>query len=230
MTGKYEKGILFGVGVGPGDPELITVKALRILAYCDVVGIPGKEPSQSVAYRIAAAAYPEICGKEKLMLETPMTKDYNLLNRNYDELASRAEEELNRGKNVAILTLGDPTIYSTCIYIIRRAAAHGYRTQLVSGVPSFCAVAAKLGDSLADRDTQIHIIPASYGTEEALALPGTKILMKAGKTIHEAKCAVLEGGFEASLAVNCGMPGEQIYEDAADAPDDAGYYSMLIVR
>ena len=90
MTGKYEKGLLFGVGVGPGDPELITVKALRILAYCDVVGIPGKEPSQSVAYRIAAAAYPEICGKEKLMLETPMTKDYNLLNRNYDELASHA--------------------------------------------------------------------------------------------------------------------------------------------
>ena len=90
-------------------------------------------------------------------------------------------EVLDAGKDAAFLTLGDPTVYATSMYIHQRIAGMGYRTSIVSGVPSFCAAAAKLGVSLGEKQEQIHIIPASYDVEAAMQLPGTKILMKAGK-------------------------------------------------
>ena len=90
-------------------------------------------------------------------------------------------EVLDAGKDAAFLTLGDPTVYATSMYIHQRIAGMGYRTSIVSGVPSFCAAAAKLDVSLGEKQEQIHIIPASYDVEAAMQLPGTKILMKAGK-------------------------------------------------
>ncbi|MFR5732658.1 MAG: SAM-dependent methyltransferase [Clostridium sp.] len=81
--------------------------------------------------------------------------------------------------DVACLTLGDPTIYSTYIYIHRLVKARGYDAKIINGIPSFCAVSARLEDSLADRSEQIHIIPSTYGVEDALNLSGTKVLMKA---------------------------------------------------
>ena len=91
----------------------------------------------------------------------------------------RIIEKLDQGKDVACLTLGDPTIYSTYIYIHRIVRTRGFAAQIINGIPSFCAVSARLEDSLVDRSEQLHIIPSTYGVEEALKYPGTKVFMKA---------------------------------------------------
>ena len=90
MAGK-----LYGIGVGPGDPELMTIKALKTMKACDVIAIPGKNPSESVAYRIAEGAYPEINEKEQLLITTPMTKDLKVLNDAYKKGAEAIEKLLD---------------------------------------------------------------------------------------------------------------------------------------
>ena len=148
-----------------------------------------------------------------------MTKDRQILDRNYENAAGRIIEELEKGKDVAYLTLGDPTIYSTYMYIHRIVKAKGYETTIISGIPSFCAAAARLDDSLVDRAEELHVIPSSYGIEAALNYSGTKILMKSASGISEVK-----------MIENCGMPEERIYERIEDVPEQAGYYSLLIVK
>lgn len=225
MAGK-----LYGIGVGPGDPELITLKALRLMKECEVIGIPGKDPSESVAYKIAEGAYPEIGEKELLFLTTPMTKDMKVLKAGYAEAAKKVEAALSQGKNVALLTLGDPTIYSTYIYVQRNVVADGYEAEIISGIPSFCAVSAKFGDSLVDRKDPLHVIPASYQIEDALKLPGTKVLMKAASKLGEVKQILKESGCNAVMIENCGMPDERIYRSTEEIPEVGSYYSLTIVK
>ena len=117
------KGKLYGIGVGPGDPELLTLKALRLLKECPVIGIPGKNPSESVAFNIAKGACPEIERKQLLLLETPMTKDRDVLDEGYDKAAEQIIECLDQGKDVVVVTLGDSTVYSTYIYMMSNVAA-----------------------------------------------------------------------------------------------------------
>lgn len=224
------KGKLFGIGVGPGDPEYITLKALRLMKACPVIGMPGKDPAESVAYKIAQGAYPEITEKELLMVETPMTKDKDILEAGYQNAAKQIEACLEAGKDVAMLTLGDPTVYSTYIYMQKLVAQAGYETEIISGVPSFCAVAAKFGDSLVEREEQLHVIPASYQIEEALKLPGTKVLMKAASKLHEVKATLIENGNKAVMIENCGMPDERIYHSVEEIPEKGSYYSLTIVK
>lgn len=138
------KGRLFGVGVGPGDPELMTYKAVRIIKECQVLAVPARGRKHAVSYRIAAEMIENMEEKEFLDLDTPMTKDRQILDRNYENAAGRIIEELEKGKDVAYLTLGDPTIYSTYMYIHRIVKAKGYETTIISGIPSFCAAAAKM--------------------------------------------------------------------------------------
>ena len=82
---------------------------------------------------------------------------------------------------MVFITLGDPTVYSTCMYIHKRIRKQGYETRIVPGVPSFCAAAARLDQSLVENQEELHIIPASYEIEEGLKMAGTKVLMKAGR-------------------------------------------------
>lgn len=226
------KGRLFGVGVGPGDPELMTYKAVRTIEGCPVIAVPASGRECSVSYRIAAGIVENIEDKEFLDLETPMTKDRQILDQNYEKAAQRIIEKLEEGKDVAYLTLGDPTIYSTYIYIHRIVKAKGYETGIISGIPSFCAAAARLNDSLVDRAEELHVIPSSYAIEEALNYPGTKILMKSASRLAEVKRALKEkgGNVNVKMIENCGMPDERIYERIEDVPERAGYYSLLIVK
>ncbi len=225
MAGK-----LYGIGVGPGDPELITLKALRLMKECDVIAVPGKNPAESVAYKIARGAYPEIEEKEKLLVATPMTKDVNVLKEGYALSAKAIEGLLDEDRDVGLLTLGDPTIYSTYIYIQRNVVADGYEAEIINGIPSFCAVSAKFGDSLVDRDEPLHVVPASYQIEDSLRLSGTKVLMKAGSKLSEVKQLLKENGCSALMIENCGMRDERIYRSAEEMPDAGSYYSLAIVK
>ena len=156
------KGRLFGVGVGPGDPELMTYKAVRTIEKCPVIAVPAKGREHAVSYRIAAGMVDNMEEKEYLDLDTPMTKDRQILNQNYEKAAKRIIEELEKGKDVAYLTLGDPTIYSTYMYIQRIIKEKGYETSIINGIPSFCAAASKLNESLADRADELQLRATSH--------------------------------------------------------------------
>ena len=226
MTGK-----LTGIGIGPGDPELMTLKAVRCIEDSDIVAIPGEAVEESIAYKIALGAVPALIEKEVVPIAMPMTKDPLVLAENHDRGRDRIEEYLDQGKNVSFLTLGDPTVYSTYMYVHKRVKEDGYETEIISGIPSFCAVAARFGISLGEKADEIHIIPASYQIEEALTLPGTKILMKAGRNLARVKEILLKiQNTDVYMIENCGMEEEHMYNGAENMPDDAGYYTLLIVK
>lgn len=223
-------GCFYGIGVGPGDPELITLKAVRLLKESDVIAIPQEDKESCVSYRIARAAVPEIEHKEYLCLSMPMTKDRGILTKSHDAAAELLAERLKAGENVAFLTLGDAAVYSTYLYIHKRIRDMGYRTEIVSGIPSFCAVAALLDTPLVNGSEELHIIPASYQIEEALKLSGVRVLMKAGRQMESVKALLRQGHYDVRMVENCGMNGERIYNCLEEIPDSPGYYSLIIVR
>ena len=180
-------GILFGTGIGPGDPELMTLKAVRLIRENDTIAVPGEKPEESIAYQIAVQAVPEMAEKELVAIPMPMTKNAKELEENHRRGAEKIEELLDAGKNVVFLTLGDPTVYSTYLYVHRRVLEDGYDARIVSGVTSFCAAAASLSEGLVENSEELHVIPASYQIEDALEFSGTKVLMKARRVLRKKK-------------------------------------------
>ena len=224
------KGILYGVGIGPGDPELLTLKAVLLIRENEVIALPGADPRETVAYKISVQAVPGLKDKTLLPLSMPMTKDQRILDDNYDQAAETVRGYLEKGQNVIFLTLGDPTVYSTYMYVHQRILKLGYEAEIVSGITSFCAVAARMNMSLAERSEPLHVIPASYQIQESLKLPGTKVLMKAGKQMEKVREQVKDLGNRAVMIENCGMPDERIYASGDKIPASAGYYSLIIVK
>ena len=159
-----------------------------------------------------------------------MTKDPEKLEASHDTGAELIREKLDTGKNVVFLTLGDPTVYSTYLYIHKRIVSMGYETEIVSGIPSFCAVAARLNTGLVEKAEPLHVIPASYQIEDALKLSGTKVLMKAGKKMKKVKEQLLGMQAEGMMIENCGMPDEKIYRNIEEIPETAGYYSLITIK
>lgn len=223
------QGTFYGIGVGPGDPELMTVKAVKTIRSCDVIAIPHRNKEECAAYRIARQAVEELEDRECLCLPMPMTKDQDILEASHSEAARLTASLLDRGKNVAFLTLGDSTIYSTCLYLVERLENAGYRTELVNGIPSFCAAAARLHMPLVNGAQELHIIPATYQVESGLKLPGIRVLMKTGRNMAKVKEQLRAGGFQVSMVENCGMDGERVCRTLEEIPDEAGYYSLMIV-
>lgn len=223
-------GILYGLGIGPGDPELLTLKAVRLIQENEVIALPGKNPRETVAYRIAVQAVPQLAQKELISVEMPMTKDMQRLEESHQEAARQLEAYLRQGKNVVFLTLGDPTVYSTYLYVHSRLLKKGYQAEIISGITSFCAVAARLNTGLVEKAEELHVIPASYQIQEALDMPGTKVLMKAGRQMAKVKELLTKRGLEAMMVENCGMENEKVYRSLEEIPDDAGYYSLIIVK
>ena len=220
-------GTLYGLGVGPGDPELMTLKAIRILTEQDYVAVPSEKPLESVAYQIALTAYPKLEEKEIISLSMPMSHNRDELNQYHQRAAEKIESYLRLGKSIVFLTLGDPTVYSTFGYVEKIVASHGFPTQFVSGVPSFCAAAAKLNLPLSLWNEGIHIIPGIH-TINTLPETGTCIIMKSGKNLPLVKDMLKTTGRDAFMVENCGMKNEQIYEHLDDFPDSSGYFSLII--
>ncbi len=230
------KGKFYGVGVGPGDPELLTVKALKALEHCPVWAVPKTRQGNSLALEIINKAL-KTEGKEILFLDFLMTRDKEKLEENHEKNAAEIAAFLEQGKDVAMANIGDVSIYSTFSYIHEKVAASGYATEVVPGIPSFCAAAAKLKVSLTEMGKPLHIIPAGEdGLAENLALAGTRVLMKSGKELPRVKKALKEAGLwqKAAMAVNCGLPGEKLYpcleEEEMDEAGGAGYFSVILVK
>lgn len=223
-------GILYGVGVGPGDPELMTLKAVRLIKENKVIALPGSNPKETVAYQIAVAAVPELAEKELLPIYMPMTHDKEEQKRCHRKGAYLVEEYLQYGQNVVFLTLGDSTVYSTFTYIQQIAQEDGFQTELVSGIPSFCAAAARMNMPLAIWKEQIHIFPAVHNLSETLPDSGTCVLMKSGSKMNQVKEILKKSGRDAVMIENCGTDKEQVYFHVDEIPDSAGYYSLIISK
>ena len=230
---EVKKGILYGVGVGPGDPELLTMKAVRLLQRCPVIAAPRTKSGETLALDIVRQALP-LDGKTILPLYFSMERDKALIRAAHERAVDAIQAHLDAGEDVAMLNLGDVSIYATYSYLMEILRAQGYETVMVPGVPSFCAVAARLGISLTEMDTPLHIAPGSMDLDEVLDQPGTKVLMKSGRQLP----AVLEaletrGKLGTSMLVqNCGLPGEDVCADLSQSRPEGrhGYFSTIIVK
>ncbi|MCR5147645.1 MAG: precorrin-2 C(20)-methyltransferase [Eubacterium sp.] len=217
------KGILYAVGVGPGDPDLLTVKAIKTISMADVIACPAKGSEPGAAYQIARQAYPSIYEKERMLLSFPM-KTENLVTA-HQEAADQILDRLKSGKNVAFLTLGDPEFYSTFYYIADKIKEQGYDVEIINGITSFSAVGAKLQLPIA-----LGSEPVMITTGEYTQFAGTVIILKAGGHLKEIKNEVLESGKTAYMVENCGMPDEKVYYSIQDMPDEAGYFTIVVVK
>jgi len=225
-----KKGILYGVGVGPGDPELLTFKAVHALGESDVIAVPRSGGAEHVALQIVDRYI-----KWKLILycDMPMTRDKKTREEYHDKAADDICGLLDLGKKVAFITIGDPSIYSTYWYVHGRVAARGYETQIIPGVPSFCAAAAIAGQPLCQDKDLLHIIPASYSQSYTKApLAGGKVLMKTGRGFLNVREWLRKHGEldRAVLVERCGMEGERIVTDLDQLDEPSGYFSIILVR
>ena len=139
---------------------------------------------------------------------------------------------LKQGSSVAFLTIGDVSIYSTYGYLHGRVIGRGYTAKMVAGVPSFCAAAARLGESLTEPKLPVHLIPAAYGgVAESLDLPGTKVLMKSGKTLKQTIDALRAcGRTDVRIVQRCGLPGERVFYNLDEWDNPGEYLSIVIVK
>ena len=208
----------------------MTIKAARLIRENRIIAVPGKTAEESVAYRIAAGVVPEISQKTLIPVYMPMNRDREKLAEEHRKGAKLLESRLDRGEDIVYLTLGDPTIYCTFSYLQHILEADGYEVELVSGVPSFCAAAARLNTPLTEWNEQLHILPASHIREEELTLPGTYVLMKSASRMKETKALLSASGRKVGCVENCGMDNEKLYHSAQEIPDDAGYFSLVIAK
>lgn len=224
---------LYGIGVGPGDSELMTVKGVRLIKEADVIILPKSGQKINVAYTIAKGVVPEIDNKLIVEVDMPMVRDKEKLKKAHDEAANKVVEYLDKGNMVVFLTLGDPAIYSTYIYVHNLILEKGYEAEIVPGVTSFSAVAARLNEGLTESSEALHILPASYeGLEDTLRLSGTKVLMKSGKALGKVKELIrnLDSGETVKMVERCGMDGERVYHSLDEIDEDASYFSVLVVK
>ncbi|WP_295072038.1 precorrin-2 C(20)-methyltransferase [Ruminococcus sp.] len=224
-------GKLYGVSVGAGDPQLMTVKAVKIIENCGVLAVPRTKGENTLALSIAQQAA-DIKDKRIIYLDFPMTRDKKLLDENYDRITQLLCSELKEN-DVAVPVLGDISVYSTFSYIAERVAEKGFDVEICAGVTSFCAAAAELKLPLCLGNEPLHIIP--YGCEdfeELLDIRGTKVIMKTGS--HSAELADLlhRKGFaeHTSIVENCGLPDEKMYHSLDEVNDELGYFTVFIVH
>ena len=227
-------GILFGIGVGPGDPEMMTLKAVKAIKEADVICLPKADKDKCRAYQIALPVVPELGYKKTISLDFEMTRDAEVLKKIHDEFYSKYKKLILEGYNLAFLTIGDPTIYSTFGYIMKLAKKEGIEVEVINGVTSFCGSAASAGIVLCESDENVHIISGQGDIDEELKLPGTKIIMKSGRNFLEIKKKLMAleetGKISVCAVIDCGMETEEIFLSAMSIPDDSKYMMTIIVK
>ncbi len=234
-----KSGKLFGIGVGPGDPELITVKGARLLKDCSHLFVPkAKVESESLALDIAKGYLSEKTEIHKLIF--PMLTDKKELERCWNESACRIAEILKKGEDACFLTLGDAMLYSTYIYLIRALmeVLPGVEVETVPGVTSFSAVAALTNFPVGEGKEPVTIIPAADDLEsirKAVKNKGTVVLMKIGKRL-QGILNILEDEKvidDAAFVAYAGQGKERVETDLrklqSEKPETS-YLSTILVR
>jgi precorrin-2/cobalt-factor-2 C20-methyltransferase len=231
-------GTLTGVGVGPGAPDLITLRALAALRNARVLALPrANDYGVSMAWEIVKPALGEVAGQERLFLTFPMSKDPARLNPAWEAAFARIGQRLEQGRDVAFVTEGDPSLYSSFIYLQRAAPARwpGVRVEVVPGVSSLTAVPARTGIPLADGQERVAIIPANYGVDDltrVLAEFDTTVIMKIGREMPNVVAALERAGLldKAVFVSKATMADERIERDVRRAAAAYGdCFAMVVV-
>ncbi len=228
------EGILYGVGVGPGDPELLTLKAVRTIERCAVVAAPRTRGGGMTALDIVRGAM-DLGGKEILPLDFAMTRDAAARAASHRAAAALLRARLDGGRSVALLNLGDVSVYATFGHIAAILAAEGRRTAMVPGVPSFCAAAALLGESLTSGMTApLRVVPDAVGDAGAadLSAPGTTVWMKSGRALPAllGRLSAANLSDRVSVVQNCGLPGERAHRGIPAGDIDPAYFTLVILK
>ena len=226
-------GTFYGIGVGPGDPELLTVKAIDALKKIDVLIAPKTEKkSDSVALSIAQ---PYLKPSVEIIYQTfPMVKDFAEETEIFEANKEEILNELRGGKNVGFATLGDPMFYSTYIYIFKLLEPCGVRIVTIPGVPAFLAIAAQIGRPLVyGNDTIIPATAELDAIKNSLARADSTVLMKVYKNFPEVVDALKARDMiaDAVLVSRCGLDDEKIITDIAAHKDEhLNYLSTILTR
>ena len=229
-------GIFYGIGVGPGDPELLTVKAIKAIEQVDVLIAPKTEKKDgSVALTVAK---PYLKKDVEIVYQVfPMVKGF--AENSIDAWESNKQEilELLRaGKNVAFLTIGDPMFYSTYIYVFRLLENEGVEIQTIPGIPAFAAIGSQLGYPIVEGDDVLSIIPATASpekVEKAMQAADNVVLMKVYKNFEDVADLLdkNEMAEQAVLVSRAGLDDEKIiYDVLAHKKDKLNYLSTILTR
>lgn len=206
------QGKFYGLGVGPGDPQLITLKAVAILKHIDIVAVPkSRMDRDSVAWEIAKVHCPSDI--QLMELEMPMTSDETVLQAAWQKAALQILDALHSGKSVAFLTIGDPSFYSTYTYLLNllKKELSSEQIETVPGIMAMAAAAAKVNQPLAAGDEPLLVLPGIEGVDHYTEIPNL-VVMKVSRNLPEILHNIKENGGKAVLATRVGQAGEKIRE------------------
>lgn len=229
--------VLYGVGVGPGAPDLLTLRAAALLRDVPVVAAPRRADGDgSLALRIARQAVGEVPGQETLLLTFPMSRDPEARRAAREAAAREVGARLAAGRSVAFVTEGDPLVYSTFLDLLAEAR-RGFpeaRVEVVPGVSSLTAVAAAAVVPLADGDGRLAVVPAPSALGELGKLARefeTVLLLKAGGVLPELREALAREGLlgRAVLVSGATTGGEQVTRDLGAVAGRPGYFTTVLV-
>lgn len=231
-------GTLYGLGVGPGDPELITVKAYRIMRESSVIAYPRKRKGDKSYALAIVETYIHPSEKEMLGLTFPMTRDAETLAREWNKTIDTVYEYLKNGKDVAFVTEGDPMLYSTFIHMKRlmETLHPEVKVESVPGISSVNASASRLGIPLADGDEVVAIVPATDDREQmrkALLEHDGVLFIKVAKVMDTMIDLLQELNLldKAAVVHKVTSQEERIYTDVASLRgSDLGYLTLMVVR
>ncbi len=230
-------GTLYGIGVGPGDPELITLKSAKILSRVQVVfAAASTKNSHSLAVNIARPHIPKTTSIK--MLSFPMTKDKKKTRESWAKNAAIIINELIQGKDAAFLTVGDSMTYSTFGYILKhiQATAPYITIESIPGITSYQAAAARLNTPLVEGEESLLVTSGVKGGDRLRQLsckPETVVFLKAYRNVKDIISAVEETDlFEDCVAISkCGLPGEEVVSDLKEfANRPPNYWTLIIAK
>ncbi|EFL35451.1 precorrin-3B C17-methyltransferase [Streptomyces viridochromogenes DSM 40736] len=240
MSGEQSNaGRLYGVGLGPGDPSLMTVRAVEVMAEADVIAYHSARHGRSIARSIAAKHIREDHIEERLVYPvTTETTDHpggykGAMEEFYAEASARLAAHLDAGRTVAVLAEGDPMFYGSYMHMHKRLADR-YATEVIPGVTSVSAAAARLGTPLAEGEEVLTILPGTLPEEELtarLASTDAAVVMKLGRTFTKVRQAFADSGRlgEARYVERATMAGERLAELADVDAESVPYFSVAVL-
>ena len=223
-------GTLYGIGVGPGDPELMTMKAHRLISTARVIAYPAPDDGDSFARSIAAAAIPP--GAEEIPMVVPMRADRFPAQQVYAEAAVKIAAHLDAGTDVAVLCEGDPFFYGSFMYLFARLADR-FPVEIVPGVSSLTACAAVLKRPLTARNDVLTVLPGPLPDAELrqrIEAAQAIAIMKVGRHLPRIRALLAAMGLtENSGYIERASLATQLVSPLAEAPDKAPYFSMILI-